>query len=77
VASAAPRTKALYHSTKTPLNHFYMAAYLWARQDRDALVHYGTHGTQEWTPGKERALAVTDALPRARRCAGHLSLHRR
>lgn len=55
-----PDEKALYHSTKTPLNHFYMAAYLWARQDRDALVHYGTHGTQEWTPGKERALAVTD-----------------
>ncbi len=52
--------KALYHSTTTPLNHFYMAAYLWARQDREALVHYGTHGTQEWTPGKERALAVTD-----------------
>lgn len=52
--------KALYHSTKTPLNHFYMAAYLWARQDREALIHYGTHGTQEWTPGKERALAVTD-----------------
>ncbi|PLQ02603.1 cobaltochelatase subunit CobN [Cupriavidus pauculus] len=52
--------KALYHSTKTPLNHFYMAAYLWARQDREALVHYGTHGTQEWTPGKERALATTD-----------------
>ncbi|MWL88917.1 cobaltochelatase subunit CobN [Cupriavidus sp. SW-Y-13] len=58
---SATDEKALYHSTKTPLNHFYMAAYLWARQDRDALVHYGTHGTQEWTPGKERALAVTDA----------------
>lgn len=58
---SASDEKALYHSTATPLNHFYMAAYLWARQDRDALVHYGTHGTQEWTPGKERALAVTDA----------------
>ncbi len=52
--------KALYHSTKTPLNHFYMAAYLWAREGRDALVHYGTHGTQEWTPGKERGLSVAD-----------------
>lgn len=52
--------KALYHSTRTPLNHFYMAAYLWAREGRDALVHYGTHGTQEWTPGKERGLSVTD-----------------
>ncbi|RZT38429.1 cobaltochelatase CobN [Cupriavidus agavae] len=57
---SATDEKALYHSTRTPLNHFYLAAYLWARQDRDALVHYGTHGTQEWTPGKERALAVTD-----------------
>ncbi|WP_367394696.1 cobaltochelatase subunit CobN [Cupriavidus sp. Agwp_2] len=55
--------KALYHSTTTPLNHFYMAAYLWARTGdggREALVHYGTHGTQEWTPGKERGLSVTD-----------------
>ena len=57
---SASDEKALYHSTSTPLNHFYMAAYLWARLDREALVHYGTHGTQEWTPGKERALATTD-----------------
>ncbi|RDK08024.1 cobaltochelatase subunit CobN [Cupriavidus lacunae] len=58
-----PDEKALYHSTTTPLNHFYIAAYLWARTGdggRDALVHYGTHGTQEWTPGKERGLSVTD-----------------
>jgi len=57
---SASDEEALYHSTRTPLPHFYMAAYLWAREGRDALVHYGTHGTQEWTPGKERALAVTD-----------------
>lgn len=57
---SASDEKALYHSTSTPLNHFYMAAYLWARLDREAVVHYGTHGTQEWTPGKERALATTD-----------------
>jgi len=58
---SASDEKALYHSTSTPLNHFYLAAYLWARTGRDALVHFGTHGTQEWTPGKERALAVTDS----------------
>ncbi|PLK49236.1 cobaltochelatase subunit CobN [Uliginosibacterium sp. TH139] len=51
---------AIYHSTKESLNHFYMAAYLWARSNRDALVHYGTHGTQEWTPGKERGLSMDD-----------------
>jgi cobaltochelatase CobN len=26
----------------------------------DALVHFGTHGTQEWLPGKERGLSVND-----------------
>ena len=53
------REKALYHSTKAGPSHFYFAAYLWARR-ADAIVHYGTHGTQEWLPGKERGLAVTD-----------------
>lgn len=51
---------AIYHSTREPVNHFYLAAYLWARTQRDALVHFGTHGTQEWTPGKERGLSVDD-----------------
>jgi len=54
--------KALYHDTAVPVNHFYLAAYLWAREihGAHALMHFGTHGTQEWMPGKERALAVTD-----------------
>jgi hypothetical protein len=26
----------------------------------DALVHFGTHGSQEWLPGKERGLSVYD-----------------
>lgn len=51
---------AIYHSSKESLNHFYMAAYLWARSNRDALVHFGTHGSHEWTPGKERGLSVED-----------------
>lgn len=48
----------LYHDTKVPLNHAYMATYLWLReqQQTDAIIHFGTHGTQEWTPGKERGL---------------------
>ncbi|MFN7982408.1 MAG: cobaltochelatase subunit CobN [Vicinamibacterales bacterium] len=54
--------KKLYHDTKIPLNHFYMATYLWVRERfrTDAIVHFGTHGTQEWTPGKERGLWVYD-----------------
>lgn len=57
------KEKALYHSTQTPLNHFYLAVYLWAREvhGAHALVHYGTHGSQEWTPGKERGLSIYDS----------------
>lgn len=54
--------KKLFHDTKVPLNHFYMATYLWAREQfrASAIVHFGTHGTQEWTPGKERGLWAYD-----------------
>ncbi|WP_256081124.1 cobaltochelatase subunit CobN [Massilia sp. YIM B04103] len=56
------KEKALYHSTKADPSHFYLATYLWARQSQkaDALIHYGTHGSQEWLPGKERGLSVYD-----------------
>jgi cobaltochelatase CobN len=56
------KEKALYHSTKAPPSHFYLAVYLWARTQHhaDAIVHFGTHGIQEWLPGKERGLSVFD-----------------
>ena len=56
------REKALYHSSSAVPPHFYLAVYLWAREQfgADALVHFGTHGTQEWLPGKERGLSVYD-----------------
>ena len=57
-----PAEKAIYHDTRVPLTHFYLAAYLYARTqfDADALIHFGTHGSQEWTPGKERGLSIHD-----------------
>ncbi|PNU02147.1 cobaltochelatase subunit CobN [Novosphingobium guangzhouense] len=47
-----------YHDTKVPPDHRYLATYLWVRTrgQADAIVHFGTHGTQEWTPGKDRGL---------------------
>jgi cobaltochelatase CobN len=53
----------LYHSTKTPINHAYLAFYLYARDTfgADAIIHLGTHGSQEWLTGKERGLSVFDA----------------
>lgn len=56
------KEKALYHSTKAAPSHFYLAQYLWVREtfQANAIVHYGTHGSQEWLPGKERGLAMSD-----------------
>ncbi len=56
------KEKALYHHPKALPSHFYLASYLWLRQQfkADALIHYGTHGSQEWLPGKERGLSVYD-----------------
>lgn len=59
------KEKALYHSSSAAPSHHYLATYLWARQTfaADALVHYGTHGSQEWLPGKERGLSASHDYP--------------
>ena len=45
-----------YHSSDSTPDHRYLAAYrfLQTRAGTDALIHLGTHGTQEWLPGKDR-----------------------
>ena len=60
---SAKEHSSLYHSTKTPINHSYLAIYLFARETfgTDAYIHLGTHGSQEWLTGKERGLSVYDA----------------
>ncbi|TWU35739.1 Aerobic cobaltochelatase subunit CobN [Novipirellula aureliae] len=47
------------HGTDQAAPHFYLGAYLWARYgfDADAIVHYGTHGSLEFTYGKSVALS--------------------
>lgn len=42
------------HGTDQAAPHFYLGAYLWARNDfeADAIVHFGTHGSLEFTYGK-------------------------
>lgn len=51
-----------YHDTASVPDHLYMAAYLYLQQQyaAHALIHLGTHGTQEWLPGKDRGLAASD-----------------
>lgn len=47
------------HRSREPVSHHYLAVYLWARQAH-AVIHFGTHGTQEWANGKARGLDVHD-----------------
>jgi cobaltochelatase CobN len=54
--------KHIFHDTKMPVHHAYLATYLWIREQfgADAIIHFGTHGSQEWMPGKERGLWAYD-----------------
>ncbi|MCQ4292124.1 cobaltochelatase subunit CobN [Pseudomonas stutzeri] len=58
----AGRPGEAYHDALVPPDHLYLAVYQYLRErfDADALIHFGTHGTQEWLPGKDRALAIGD-----------------
>jgi cobaltochelatase CobN len=48
----------VYHSKELPPHHQYLAFYYWIRDvfKADAVIHVGTHGTLEFTPGKEVGL---------------------
>lgn len=52
----------IYHKGTVPMNHFYLAAYFYARTywNSDAIIHLGTHGSQEYLSGKERGLSKYD-----------------
>ena len=58
----AGRPGEAYHDAKVPPDHLYLAGYQALRDvlQADALIHFGTHGTQEWLPGKDRGLATKD-----------------
>jgi cobaltochelatase CobN len=53
--------KGSYHDPECPPSHGYLAFYcgLRALEHIHALVHFGTHGTTEWLPGKAVALSTT------------------
>ncbi len=55
-------TNALVHGAKVAPPHPYIASYLWTRFgfNADAISHFGTHGSLEFTPGKQVALSDMD-----------------
>lgn len=52
----------IVHGTDAAPPHNYVAAYLWARHGfkADALIHFGAHGSLEFTPRKQVALGSAD-----------------
>lgn len=52
----------IVHGTDAAPPHNYVAAYLWARHGfgADALMHFGAHGSLEFTPRKQAALGSRD-----------------
>lgn len=55
-------TDKVVHGVKMAPPHPYIATYLWIRHkfDADALIHFGTHGSLEFTPWKQVALSSYD-----------------
>lgn len=62
LGSRRDREKDISHDKKIPLHHAYRAVYHYIVDGykADAIVHVGTHGTQEWLAGKERGLWAYD-----------------
>lgn len=52
----------IVHGTDQAPPYTYVASYLWARYgfSADALIHFGTHGSLEYTPRKQVALGSND-----------------
>ncbi|MDR0660751.1 MAG: cobaltochelatase subunit CobN [Prevotellaceae bacterium] len=53
---------AIVHGAKSAPPHTYIGAYLWSQYafKADAMVHFGTHGSLEFTPQKQVALSSND-----------------
>lgn len=61
-AGAGEDDFAIVHGTDAAPPHAYVASYLWARFgfQADVLLHFGTHGSLEFTPRKQVALGPND-----------------
>lgn len=61
-AGAGDDDFAIVHGTDAAPPHAYVASYLWARYGfgADVLIHFGTHGSLEFTPRKQVALCGSD-----------------
>ena len=61
-AGAGSNSFEIVHGTGSAPPHTYIASYLWMQHGfkADALIHFGTHGSLEFTPKKQVALSSLD-----------------
>lgn len=61
-AGAGDNAFQIVHGTNAAPPHTYIASYLWMQYGfkADALIHFGTHGSLEFTPKKQVALCSND-----------------
>ncbi len=62
MVSEGADVEALTHGVEGAPSYPYVASYLWSRHGfkADALIHFGTHGSLEFIPGKQVALSDYD-----------------
>ena len=67
----------IVHGTDQAPPYTYVASYLWARYGfcADALIHFGTHGSLEYTPRKQVALGSNDWSDRLIGVVPHLYIY--
>lgn len=67
----------IVHGTDQAPPYTYVASYLWARYgfSADALIHFGTHGSLEYTPRKQVALDSNDWSDRFIGVVPHLYIY--
>ena len=67
----------IVHGTNQAPPYTYVASYLWARYgfSADALIHFGTHGSLEYTPRKQVALDSNDWSDRLIGVVPHLYIY--
>ena len=65
------------HGTNAAPPHTYIASYLWMQHGfkADALIHFGTHGSLEFTPKKQVALCSNDWPDRLVGAVSHFYLY--
>ncbi|MDR0603594.1 MAG: cobaltochelatase subunit CobN [Bacteroidales bacterium] len=62
VQGTGENTFAAVHGDNPIPPHHYIASYFWVQDDfhADAMIHFGTHGSLEFIPGKQLALSSAD-----------------